>query len=515
MGGDQGGSAGSGGGSDGKPLRPQPPILNLKAIEVVAEPTSSEAGSETGSATAASAAEAKPAAAGAPAPPATPAEAQPSAALVDMVTPSDVSARGESSESRQPHEQPPAAPADPVDRGATASEAGAAGNTPHDPPGRVRPWRLAGLAVGAGAGAAAGAAALLAAAWFGGFPIGTNERADETASRIAGLEAQVRALSSRPPPAPDARIGEIATRIATAEQTLAQVKQLEMRLAQAEATLAKSPAGSSNAADPALAGRTAAIEESAKTLTTALAELQKRVAEVATVAQAARDAVARSSGATSANEANLAGGIEGLTKRIQALEETAKALRAVQAAPPPVLDRAARMAAAVLALRPAVESGAPFSDELSALKALGGDSARLAALEPFAASGVPSADSLRRELSQLAATARRSSDDGKENAGFFERLQAGAARLIRIRRVDAPVSTDARDVLGRVEAAAVRGDFAEAVAEIVKLPEALRATLDPWVRRAQGRQAALNTAREIFRAGMVGLAAPSGEPAPR
>jgi hypothetical protein len=490
MGGDQGGAADSGGGSDGKPRRPQGPVLNLKAIEVAAEPASEKSSSD-GAAEAASAA---------------PSEEQAHAGASSGVVPNV-----ELADTPQAREQA----ADPVHRDTAA---GGADAVTRDPPVRARPWRLAGLAIGAGAGAAAGAAALLAAAWFGGFPLGGDGRAVETATRVAALEAQVRSLASRPPPAPDARVGEIATRITAAEQLLGQVKQLETRLAQAEASLANLPAGNSSAADPALARRVATMEESTKALSTALADLQGRVSEIATVAQAARDATARSSGTTSANEANLAGNIDGLAKRILALEETAKALRAAQAAPPPPAlerDRAARLAAAALALRPAVESGAPFADALSAVKALGGDPARLAALEPFAASGVPGADTLRRELSQLAASARRSTDASTENAGFFERLQAGAERLIRVRRTDAPASTDAKDVLGRIEASFARGDLAATMADVAKLPEGPRAALEPWVRRAQARQAALDAAREILRASMASLAASAGEPASR
>src|SRR5205085_4343483 len=88
---------------------------------------------------------------------------------------------------------------------------------------------------------------------------------------------------------------------------------------------------------------------------------------------------------------------DALASRIMALESAVKGLAAATA---PV-DRAARLTVAAEALRAAVERGAPYQAELTALHALGVDQTATAPLEPFAASGVPSTDALARELDAL------------------------------------------------------------------------------------------------------------------
>src|SRR6185312_7071644 len=95
---------------------------------------------------------------------------------------------------------------------------------------------------------------------------------------------------------------------------------------------------------------------------------------------------------------------------------------------------------------------------LEQVKALGVDPAKLAALSPFAQSGIPSAASLSRELEDLLPALRKSSGaDSDTSGGFLERLQANASRLVRIRPVDAPSGDTPPDVLARIEVHAAKG----------------------------------------------------------
>jgi hypothetical protein len=52
-------------------------------------------------------------------------------------------------------------------------------------------------------------------------------------------------------------------------------------------------------------------------------------------------------------------------------------------------------------------------------------------------------------------------------------------------------------VLSRVQARTTRGDIAGAVAEAAKLPAAVRAPLEPWIKRAETREAALGAAATL------------------
>ena len=86
-----------------------------------------------------------------------------------------------------------------------------------------------------------------------------------------------------------------------------------------------------------------------------------------------------------------------MTNRIAALERAAKAMEAQLAgrAGGDGADRSLRLVVVASTLNAAVERGAPFVAELAAAKAAAPDPKLLAALEPFATSGVPSASSAR------------------------------------------------------------------------------------------------------------------------
>ena len=89
--------------------------------------------------------------------------------------------------------------------------------------------------------------------------------------------------------------------------------------------------------------------------------------------------------------------LAGFADRLKALEVLEAALKSKQAeldhavsAPPIEMpDRPVRVAVVAAALRNAVERDFPFTAELAAARALGLDEKALAALEPFAATGVP------------------------------------------------------------------------------------------------------------------------------
>lgn len=520
------GSPGSGDGSDGKRRRPQPPILDLKATEVTAQAASAASAAAASGAPATGPAEAvataQPEPEGQQSPSVEPGPAAPA-------QPPEVATATKQAE--DPQGSPGVGAAETIQPHAIEAEPAPPHTATAVPPTAPPPRRKGGYALVSAAGAIFGAAAMLAGAWLVGMPARTDERTD-TAARIALLETQLGELAARPAAvaAPDNRVVDLAARIAAAEQAVAQVKALEARLAQAEAALGRTPQG---AADPELGKRIAAVDEAAKSLAAALADLRRRVDEVATVAQAAREAAARmpsTPGAPSAAVAGISTEIQNLGRRIAALEVTAKELQTglasanatakeLQAglasanAPDRERDRVARFAAATLALRQAVEAGAPFAGELAAVKALSEDAARLAPLEPFAAAGVPSAATLARELPAVTAAAKPPAGGDSGNTGFFERLQQGAARLVRIRPADAPAPADAGDVIGRVRAAAARGDFEAALAEAEKLPPAARAPLEPWLQKVRARNAALAAARDLARAGLEALA--SREPVRR
>ena len=156
-----------------------------------------------------------------------------------------------------------------------------------------------------------------------------------------------------------------------------------------------------------------------------------------------------------------------------------------------------------------VRTGDPYPAALAAAKALAPNPDALKPLEGFAATGVPSANSLNRELLTLVP---KLSPPAPENSttgtGIVERLQAGAAKLVRIERSDA-VGSDRGAVVTRVTAAALRNDFAEARRELKTLEPADRAAAQAWLDKADARDAALAASRQFATEAMAALAKPA------
>ena len=169
-------------------------------------------------------------------------------------------------------------------------------------------------------------------------------------------------------------------------------------------------------------------------------------------------------------------------------------------------DRAIKLALVAAALRDAVARGGPFTAELDAAKPLA-EAARLQALEPFAASGVPDPAVLARELSGLVPAMVALAAPPARDSGVLDRLQASVERLglVRIRRIDEPSGDDPDSVLARIEAAAGKNDIDEALSELAKLPAPVRAPAEGWIKRAEARRAGLDAASRLSRAAAAAL----------
>jgi hypothetical protein len=162
-----------------------------------------------------------------------------------------------------------------------------------------------------------------------------------------------------------------------------------------------------------------------------------------------------------------------------------------------------RLALAATALNAAVERGDAFAAELATVKALGADPKFVAALEPFARSGVPSAAALARQFSELAPALQAAGAPPPE--GVLGRLQMNAEKLVRIRRVDEAAGTDSDAIVARSEAKASRGDLAGTAAELAQLPPNARAPAEAWIKSVQARAAAIDASRRLAADALAGL----------
>ncbi len=373
------------------------------------------------------------------------------------------------------------------DAGTGATEDATAGSSTAAPTasGRRFTSHLASALIGAAV--VAGPAAAL---WFIGVIPSRQSGPVETAASDMSVPAASSNPAPNPPPSP-----------AAAQNTPA-APDLTARLDKIERTL------EAQRGDPALGSRIAEVAAQTKALTDTLAALTRRVDElVATGQTAAKQADAAVKTAETARSASEAASkdqvhhedLDALASRIMALESAVKGLAAatVPLASAGANDRSARLTIAAEALRAAVERGAPYQAELNAVQALGIDAKKIEALEPLAASGVPNAALLARELAALIPALQEASEPRSSDTTFLERLKSNAQKLVRITPLNAPPGNDPLAVIDRIRLDAVQADIAAARADIDALPDAAKLLAAAWSKKAATREAALAASRQI------------------
>jgi hypothetical protein len=421
----------------------------------------------------------------------------------------------------EPDAASPVASAEPMAADASASEpampqnpgpdpagaGGGAGEAPVSPPpldrGR-RPRRGSFIAFAtAGAGIALLAVGLM---WLADTFAPRDSATDELSARIARLDLQMRDVANRPVVAADPKtVADLGPRIDALAEGLRRLDGIEARLARQETGLARQEAAAqaprpAPASDTALADRLAAAEARLGALAGAVADLRPRIDAVAEKA---------STPAPSAPPDNAA--LEALASRVAALEGALKATdeKLSKSAAAGNSDAPVRLALVALELRVAVERGVPFAIELAAAKPLVADKSLLAALEPVAPLGVPTAQALSRELANVAPAMLRAAGAPAHEGGLLDRLQANAERLVRIRPIAEAPGSDPSTVIVRAEVKATRGDLAGALAEIVGLPADVKAPAAGWIRSAEMRLAAVEAAQKFSTGALAGLGKPS------
>jgi hypothetical protein len=172
-------------------------------------------------------------------------------------------------------------------------------------------------------------------------------------------------------------------------------------------------------------------------------------------------------------------------------------------------DMALRRVVAAALLDVAVRHGDPYAAALATAKSLAMQPDALKPLDAFADTGVPNPAALNRELLTLVPKLSPSAQGGTTTGtGLVDRLQAGAAKLVRIERTDA-TGNDRSAIVARVTAAALHNDFAEARRELSSLPPPDRAPAQAWLDKASARDAALAASRQFADDAMVSLAKPA------
>jgi hypothetical protein len=357
-----------------------------------------------------------------------------------------------------------------VDGGATAGEtaepATATGTTSGEAPSGARsgkPW-IASMLVSATAGSVA-AGLVLAIVWLLGWP---GEAVSPATIAPQVDQAAIDTLAGR--------VGRIESKVAT-------------------------PSGS--APDPAVAGRIDALEKSIAALREELgasrSQSERLSAEVNELKAAPREAAAPPD-------------LSAINERLAQIERNSRAQIAetAQQSAKPADDKPLRRVVAATLLDVSVRHGEPYAAALEAAKALAPDPTMLKPLEVFAATGVPNPGALSRDLLALLPKPAPAPEAATTTgAGIVDRLQAGAARLVRIQRADTADSSDRTAVIVRAAAAAQRNDIAGARRELNSLPPADRAAVQPGIDRLDARDLALAASRQFAADAMAALSKPA------
>jgi hypothetical protein len=256
------------------------------------------------------------------------------------------------------------------------------------------------------------------------------------------------------------------------------------------------------ASDPAAAGRVEALEKS-------LASLRGELGVAR--AQSAKLAAAFSDLKSTPREASAAADLTAINERLGKVEHAARA-QDPEGGPEsarPADDLPLRRVVAAALLDISVRQHDPYAAALTAAKSLAADPDALKPLDGFAVTGVPRPAALNRELltlvPKLSPPAEVNSTTG---SGLVDRLQAGAAKLVRIERTD-QTGNDRGAIVARAIAAALRNDFALARRELNTLAPADRTAAQPWLDRADARDAALAASRRFATEAMAALAKPA------
>ncbi len=342
-------------------------------------------------------------------------------------------------------------------------------------------WTGISAAVVAAISGAGAAALVISLAWLAGWPGETvapmaapqvdPAEIEALASRVADIEAKSAKLSAKPP-----------------SDTPQSAKES-----------AKAPAA---APDPAVAARIEAVEKSLAALRAELAaareQSEKLAADVNEIKSAPR-------------ETSPTPELSAVNERLAAIERDTRvqgseiARVAKPADDRPADDVPLRRVVVAALLDVSVRQGDPYATLLTAAKALATNAEALKPLDGFAASGVPHAAALSRELLTLVPKLSPSVQENTPGSGIVERLQAGAARLVRIERTDTS-GNDRSAIIARVTAAALRNDFSEAKRELNRLAPADRAAAQAWLDKSDARDAALAASRQFATEAMAALA---------
>jgi hypothetical protein len=344
----------------------------------------------------------------------------------------------------------------------------------------------------------------------------TELRAQEAAAEEEAPDA--REPAPRPPPPPQRVLPWAALSLAvvgllfavgvgfhvfdTTDGAIVDLRAATASLQKSQAQLDQKSTGASDeaAAFAALERRVAALEDATKAASANLAALQSDTQKAVSLAEAPPPAPAQQ-----VDLGPLEQRIADLEAKLQPLAASVAASKADVNASQDIVRKAvtssdaAALVVVAQALVGALGRGAPFASEVAALQALGADPQQIAALQPVAAKGVPTAAALAQSFAPLAAPILTGASE-KQPQGLLDRLERDASSLVRVRPFGAaaPEGTDPAALVARIEGALAEGDVVGAVAAWDQLPPPAKNVTGDWASAAAARVAADAAAQTLL-----------------
>jgi hypothetical protein len=266
-------------------------------------------------------------------------------------------------------------------------------------------------------------------------------------------------------------------------------------------------------ADPAAAARTDALEKSVAMLRGEVATAHAQSDKLASALNEAKSAP-RADGAVSPDLTAFAERIAKVENQMRAqgaeiAQQGSQIADTRSADAKAAADMPWRRVLAAALLDVLVRIGDPYPTALAAAKSLAPNPDALKPLEQFADKGVPNAVKLSTELlTVVPKLIPAQQGPSAAGSGIVDRLQAGAAKLVKIERTDT-AGNDRGAVVARITAAALRNDFNESRRELKTLSPEDRAAAQDWLDRADARDAALAASRQFAADAMAVLAKPA------
>jgi hypothetical protein len=450
--------------------------------------------------------------------PATDQEVVPETAASEPDRPADAAVESTPATEPAPEEQVPSestvsesTASEPLPEAAAADEPVAAGSVAGDSTAR-EPRRSPGFGslLGAGLlGGVVGAGAVWAVQTWQApapAPISAPSSTASADPRVAQLQQQVGALARQD--AVQALEGRL-TALESGQQGLVQRVDAAQQVAERSAARAEEalsrPGPEASARAPAAPDNSQAVSELQNRVSAVEGQLQERVQAVSGLVDTLQERVRAVAGTVESVQRQVAENGQALQGRVAQAAETVQrqlseqdqrlsALTSQVAEGGSESTRAGIRVVLADRLTSTLSEGAPYAEVLAALRGFGVDQGRLAALEPFAGKGAPTPAALAESFRPLGDRIIRESRAGDS---WSDRLLRMADKVVTVRTVDEPGSSNPSSIVARIESALANGDLASAASAWDSLPEPARRLSEAWGQQLKQRAAAEAAARAI------------------